>query len=785
MGTYQNLNLINIGRQPTAPPVRLIPSSTTAPKKSYKDILQEYTQNANNVGSKMTTNNLNTNGTTAPVSSKNVVIPNISMQTFDTQSFWTTARIDVGITPKEKEILKGDVNEDGKVDGNDVELLLKHLLGYKVKINIAAGEFGNDNKIGIDDIAELMNIVSKLKGADNGINGDMNNDGVVNSDDATMLANFLNDKESRYNLYNKLDVNGDKKVDDNDVEAIKNISLYGKVQKPTGITGDLNNDGKITTADLLMLSRYLAGKENADNVYNNIDIDENGALDKADVEALQNLIAYGRIRKPTGVTGDINNDGKIDIVDVGFIKQYLNGLKDIREIYNGDVNNDGVIDEKDANHVLNLYFSGTLEKPTDINGDTNNDGIINEADIEHLKSFLEGKIEAIRTYNADTNKDGQVDIKDLRQLNNMVNGTIAGDANNDGKVDTKDYAVMRDYILGYRGDIPNANAADIDLDGNITNDDIIRLVNMPELQNLQYRPGDVNYDGVVDQADVDDLTNYLNKRPSNFSIFNHADMNNDGNLDFNDVAKIQEMIAPPPPPPPQFPDYALQTVPAYANPEKTIQVNPYERVDSGDRITVLEVDEANHSLKVEYPTSKGNKIRWVDASIFDSPNNPLILNVPLYHQYDSRWSNVKIGTKNIGQVGCLITSLAMKYQYSSGIQTDPETMRYKLNFDNNSLYWNSLNQFGFSYTTKYGSHLNDTMMRFIIDRIKEGKPVIIGGQSNSSGSNQHWVVITGYNGDLNNLSAANFIVNDPGKAGATNLQQFLNNKHSIIKGLIY
>lgn len=156
------------------------------------------------------------------------------------------------------------------------------------------------------------------------------------------------------------------------------------------------------------------------------------------------------------------------------------------------------------------------------------------------------------------------------------------------------------------------------------------------------------------------------------------------------------------------------------------------------------------------------------------------VNVPYYSQGDSRWSGKKIGTKTIGNVGCLVTSLAMAESSSTNTTITPDQMVGRLKFDNNSLYWSSAEKLGYNcescpQTTK---GLSTTQYQTICEQLKKGHPVVIGGAANGNdkGNNQHWVVITGYTGDGTSFSPSDFTINDPGSSSRKTLADFFNYK---------
>lgn len=147
--------------------------------------------------------------------------------------------------------------------------------------------------------------------------------------------------------------------------------------------------------------------------------------------------------------------------------------------------------------------------------------------------------------------------------------------------------------------------------------------------------------------------------------------------------------------------------------------------------------------------------------------------IPVYKQTDSRWSGVMISTKNIGQVGCLVTSMAMCESYRAQKEITPKEMRDRLSFTGNEMYWPS----------DYKTLANSLDLNKIYSTVKEGKPVIVGAQKPNGG--WHWVIVTGYqNANPKKLDASMFSINDPNSTSRTNLAHFLKvySQNVTIKG---
>ncbi|MGN0293346.1 MAG: SH3 domain-containing protein [Lachnospiraceae bacterium] len=127
------------------------------------------------------------------------------------------------------------------------------------------------------------------------------------------------------------------------------------------------------------------------------------------------------------------------------------------------------------------------------------------------------------------------------------------------------------------------------------------------------------------------------------------------------------------------------------------------------------------------------------------------LNVPLYSQYDSRWSGLKLGKSSatIAKSGCVVCGMAQIETYLSGSQVTPADMLKQLSFDGEGrVYW----------PAGYKSYTGSAYLSAIYTQLQYGNPVLVGGFTPSG--KQHWVLVTGYNKNGNSLSASNFVVND-------------------------
>lgn len=150
------------------------------------------------------------------------------------------------------------------------------------------------------------------------------------------------------------------------------------------------------------------------------------------------------------------------------------------------------------------------------------------------------------------------------------------------------------------------------------------------------------------------------------------------------------------------------------------------------------------------------------------------LKVPGYKQTDGRWAHLEVGNsgKSIRQVGCAITALAMTESYRTGKAVSPAAMENRLSFDRSgALYWPK------NYTL-----ISRITFAQLYQKLKDNVPVIIGAR-NARGDT-HFVVVRGFVGG-NKLSAAGFVIHDPGSSTRTRLSQFLAEYPTVYRRVFY
>lgn len=370
---------------------------------------------------------------------------------------------------------------------------------------------------------------------------------------------------------------------------------------------------------------------------------------------------------------------------------------------------------------------------------------------------------------------------------NSVDGRLKGDVNGDGKVDKSDVDILDQYIVGIRSSLPCPRNADMNGDGKHTLTDVSQLARLLPPDPVDNSAdgklkGDVNGDGKVDKNDAEMLRQYIDGTRSSIPCPKNADANGNGEITVADFVKIVNIYNPVPQKKEGWVNTQSQNLNMRAGAGTSYQI--VAKLAKGTKVMVYEPFNSAW-LKVDAAGKTGYVLGQYIT--FDSPPPPPVLDgihlsVPYFMQSDARWKNVKIKTKTIGQVGCLLTTLSMKYSYQTGSTIYPNAMKNKLSFSGNDVQWNSVRNLGYIYNQQYGTSLSNNMMQAIYHQLKANKPVIIGGTGTAG---QHWVVITGYTGQsTNSFRSSDFTINDPNHSTYKTLDKFISG-HRNIKGIVY
>lgn len=134
----------------------------------------------------------------------------------------------------------------------------------------------------------------------------------------------------------------------------------------TGLKGDVNGDGNVSSDDLKLLEQYLRNSAIAINK-KDADMNNDGIINYIDY----NLLAYFLNPPKPILKGDANRDGKIDEADYKLLSQYVAGMK-VSSFYhyNADMNDDKKFTSTDLSQLrtkLNSMRPPVTENYTVVN----------------------------------------------------------------------------------------------------------------------------------------------------------------------------------------------------------------------------------------------------------------------------------------------------------------------------------------------------------------------------------------------------------------------------------
>ena len=277
--------------------------------------------------------------------------------------------------------------------------------------------------------------------------------------------------------------------------------------------GDINQDGRMSAMDATLLNLHLLGRRplTGKNLYS-ADLNSDGKITREEDAALLNDCLLGRqskddkcgtIERSEFTYGDINQDGKISVVDFARVRAHILGKRLLtgKELYSADVNADGEITEKDANliryYILGYKF-GTTNYIEFTYGDINQDGRMSAMDATLLNLHLLGRkpLTGIELYSADLNADG--------------------------KVTEEDAALLKDCILGRQSEYNKGGT----------------------VGSIKYMYGDINQDDEINSLDLVKIGSYVNgtKELTSIELYS-ADVNNDGSVNEKDLTLFKEYLA--------------------------------------------------------------------------------------------------------------------------------------------------------------------------------------------------------------------------------------------------
>lgn len=257
---------------------------------------------------------------------------------------------------------------------------------------------------------------------------------------------------------------------------------------------------------------FLAGR------YRDGDVTGDGIVNRKDVDATLNAVmGRSKFSPAQKRAADLNNDGKLNIVDV------VNLLRKTNQ--DGDLDDDGKITNDDLQVLLRIVAGETT--PTDYQkavGDMNNDGALNVVDATTLAQKLKRE--------GDLDGDGKVTATDYEQLTRFAAGEgtpteyqkAVGDLTQDGFLNVTDAVQLLQRLQ---------QGGDVDGNGEVTATDVHLILNIvtgtTQASTTQKLVADYNSDGRTTVSDAVALAQKIGVK---------GDVNGDGRLTSADAELI-------------------------------------------------------------------------------------------------------------------------------------------------------------------------------------------------------------------------------------------------------
>jgi Ca2+-binding EF-hand superfamily protein len=357
---------------------------------------------------------------------------------------------------KNTEFVIGDLNGDGRYTGGDTVLLRRHLeavrtgehpewlLDAKQQL---AGDIDGDGKLTETDVyLHRAVVVGTLTASDFPIMfGDLSGDGRYTGGDTVLIQRHLlavsTGEHPEWILKSKqyliADLDQDGKVTNFDMLLLQriNIGLVNPADLPI-VFGDANGDGERTEEDVNVLLNHLEalkkGEESPLSEFQQIfsDLDRDQKITDFDVRLMRALID-GTIKVedfPISV-GDLNGDSTWNSPDTTLLRRHMEALKKGEESplsplqqFLGDLDGDNAITFADVQLMRGLI--GQIITPADFPlkfGDVNGNGSWNAPDtglmLRHIEALKRGEaspLSPLQQLLGDLDGDGAITFEDFR-----------------------------------------------------------------------------------------------------------------------------------------------------------------------------------------------------------------------------------------------------------------------------------------------------------------------------------------------------------------------------------
>lgn len=194
--------------------------------------------------------------------------------------------------------------------------------------------------------------------------------------------------------------------------------------------GDINGDGKITSADANLVGQIVAENTNTNFSQSQIrraDVNGDGSVTPNDTNMIITYIS--RLAKNTKrVYGDADNNGKVTMYDAAYVEEYVKygSHRGSINLMAADVNGDGIVNFIDFYILQDYEMKGNPSTLLIRWGDVNSDGKVNIADYMKLSRVVAEDptvhLSSAESRRADVNYDGKINSDDVKSLSNYCGG---------------------------------------------------------------------------------------------------------------------------------------------------------------------------------------------------------------------------------------------------------------------------------------------------------------------------------------------------------------------------
>ena len=198
--------------------------------------------------------------------------------------------------------------------------------------------------------------------------------------------------------------------------------------------GDINGDGKITSADANLVGQIVAENTNTNFSQSQIrraDVNGDGSVTPNDTNMIITYVSRlgdQSLKKLKKVYGDADNSGKVTMYDAAYVEEYVKygSHRGAINLMAADINGDGIVNMIDFYILQDYEMMGNPSTLLIRWGDVNSDGYVNISDYMKLRRVVAEDptvhLSSAESRRADVNYDGKINSDDVMGLSRYCGG---------------------------------------------------------------------------------------------------------------------------------------------------------------------------------------------------------------------------------------------------------------------------------------------------------------------------------------------------------------------------